>query len=70
MIIGSAYGCVLTTEPGDIILYHGRKITINYDENTWDFTRLARIEDVTKEELLEALGTNDVTVKFWVEWSE
>lgn len=60
----------ITTEPGDIILYQGSKITIYYDENTWDFTRLARIEDVTKEELLEALGTDDVTVKFWIEWSE
>ena len=60
MIIDRAYGCVLTTEPGDIILYQGSKITIYYDENTWDFTRLARIEDVTKEELFEALGADDV----------
>jgi len=60
----------ITTRPGDIILYQGSKITIYYDENTWDFTRLARIEDVTKEELLEALGTDDVTVRFWIEWSE
>ena len=60
----------ITTEPGDIILYQGSKITIYYDENTWDFTRLARIEDVTKEELLEAFGTDDVAVKFWIEWSE
>ena len=60
----------ITTEPGDIILYQGNKITIYYDENTWDFTRLAKIEDVTTEELLEALGTDDVTVRFWIEWSE
>ena len=28
------------------------------------------IKDVIKEELLEALGTDDVTVRFWIEWSE
>ena len=60
----------ITTVPGDIILYQGDKITIYYDENTWEFTRLARIGDVSKEELLEALGDGDVTVTFWLEWDE
>ena len=60
----------ITTGPGDVILYQGDQITIYYDENTWDFTRLARIEDVSREELLEAFGVGDVTVRFWVEWSE
>lgn len=60
----------ITTEPGDIILYQGDKITIYYGQNTWDFTRLAKIEGATREELLEALGDGDVTVSFWVEWSE
>ncbi|MBQ1502347.1 MAG: hypothetical protein IIZ45_07035 [Firmicutes bacterium] len=60
----------ITTVPGDVILYQGDQITIYYDENTWDFTRLARIEDVSREELLEAFGVGDVTVRFWVEWSE
>lgn len=59
-----------TTVPGDVILYQGDRLTIYYDENTWDFTRLARIASVTKEELLSALGEGDVTVKLWVEWSE
>ena len=31
LMIDHAYGCVLTTEPGDIILYQGSKITIYYD---------------------------------------
>ena len=60
----------ITTGPGDVILYQGDQITIYYDENTWDFTRLARIEDVSREELLEAFGAGDVTVRCWVEWSE
>ncbi len=60
----------ITTVPGDIILYQGNQITIYYDENTWDFTRLAKINYVTKEELLDVLGEGDVTVSFWLEWSE
>ena len=60
----------ITTVPGDIILYQGNQITIYYDENTWELTRLAKINYVTKEELLDVLGEGDVTVSFWLEWSE
>ena len=60
----------ITTEPGDIILYQGNKITIYYDTNTWNFTRLARIVGIGREELLAALGPGNVTVVMWIEWSE
>ena len=60
----------ITTEPGDVILYQGNQITIYYDVNTWNFTRLAKIKEVTKDDLLEALGGGDVTVRFYLEWSE
>ena len=60
----------ITTEPGDIILYQGNQLTIYYDENTWNFTRVGKIEDVTKEELLEVLGEGDVTVQIYLEWTE
>lgn len=46
------------------------QITTYYDQNTWDFTRLARIGDATKDALLEAFGDGNVTVKLWIEWSE
>ena len=54
----------IITAPGDVILYQGRMITIYYSENTWNFTYLARIPDVTKQSLLEILGQGDVTVTF------
>ena len=60
----------ITTEPGDVILYQGNQITIYYDQNTWDFTRLAKIDGVSREELRDAFGDGGVTVAFWVEWSE
>lgn len=54
----------ITTAPGDIILYQGNQITIYYDTNSWSFTRLGKIENTTKNELLSALGNGDVTVTF------
>ncbi len=60
----------ITTKPGDVILYQGDQITIYYGENTWSFTKLATINNVTKEELLSALGEGDVTVEFSLEWEE
>ena len=52
----------ITTVPGDIILYQGNKITIYYAENTWDFTKLGHIDNITQEELKALLGGGEVTV--------
>ncbi len=60
----------ITTAPGDIILYQGNQITLYYDKNTWSFTRLGKIGNATREELLAALGDGDVSVRFSLEWSE
>lgn len=57
----------ITTEPGDVILYQGDQITIYYDTNTWSFTRLGRVQGLTQQELLEALGEGDPTVVFSLE---
>ncbi len=51
----------ITTTPGDLILYQGNQITLYYDTNTWNFTKLGHI-DVLSEELKEVLGKNDVTL--------
>lgn len=52
----------ITTEPGDIMLYQGNQITIFYGSNTWAYTRLGRINNVTQAELKEILGTGNVTI--------
>ncbi|MBR1738250.1 MAG: hypothetical protein IJ736_14785 [Firmicutes bacterium] len=54
----------ITTEPGDLILYQGNSITIYYDVNSWNFTRLGKIDDITQSELKAVLGEGDVTVVF------
>ena len=55
----------ITTQPGDVILYQGNQITIYYGTNSWNFTRLARIEDTSG--LQEKLGEGTVSVTFSLE---
>ena len=54
----------ITTEPGDIILYQGNKITIYYDTNSWSFTRLGKVDGVTPAELRKVLGRGSVKAVF------
>lgn len=54
----------ITTEPGDIMLYVGNQITIFYGSNTWSYTRLGKIDNVTQSELKGIFGEGDVTVTF------
>ncbi len=51
-----------TTAPGDLILYQGHNLVIYYDKNSWNFTRLGKIEGVSGKDLLAILGQGDVTV--------
>ena len=52
----------ITTAPGDLILYQGNQFVIYYAPNTWSFTRLGRINGITRQELLNVLGEGNVTV--------
>ena len=54
----------ITTQAGDIILYQGNQITIYYDTNSWNFTRLGKVDGVTQAELKKILGKGDVTAVF------
>ena len=54
-----------TTQAGDIVLYQGNQIVIFYGSNSWSYTRLGRINDLTGWE--RALGNGDVTVTFSLE---
>lgn len=59
----------ITTKPGDIILYQGSSVTVYYDENTWNFTLLGHIDNVTDAELRQVLkaGGENVQVTFSLE---
>ena len=54
----------ITTEAGDLILYQGNQITIYYDVNRWNFTRLGKIKGISQEKLKSLLGKGDVSAVF------
>ncbi|MGN0508290.1 MAG: flavodoxin, partial [Ruminococcus sp.] len=45
----------IDTDFGDIILYQGNQFVLYYDTNSWTFTRLGHIDNITNEELQEIL---------------
>ena len=51
-----------TTGAGDIILYQGSSLVIYYDRNSYNFTRLGKVDGVTQAQMKEVLGTGSMTV--------
>ena len=49
-----------TTQAGDIVLYRGNQIVLFYGSNSWSYTRLGHVDDLTGWE--EVLGSGDVSV--------
>ena len=49
---------------GDVILYQGNSITIYYGNNSWNFTKLGKIENVSQDKLKNILGDYDIKVRF------
>lgn len=52
----------ITTESGDLILYQGNQLVIFYGSNSWSYTRLGKINDVTQSELKDIFGSGNVTI--------
>ena len=50
----------ITTQTGDIVLYQGDQIVLFYGSNSWSYTPLARVDDLSSWE--EALGPGNVTL--------
>ena len=50
------------TNYGDIVLYSGNQIVIFHGSNSWAYTRLGHIRDLSQAALKEMLGQHDVTI--------
>lgn len=55
----------MTTQAGDIVLYSGNQIVMFYGSNSWDYTRIGRVEDLSGWK--DALGTGSITAVFSIE---
>lgn len=51
----------LTTEAGDVILSEGNLLVIYYAPNTWNFTKLGKVVNLSAEELKKVLGAGNIT---------
>ena len=54
----------ITTEPGDIVLYQWNQISLFYESNSRSYTKLWKIQIISKDELKEILWDWDVTLVF------
>lgn len=54
----------ISTTTGDIILYQGNQIVIFYGTNSWRYSRLGKIQNAAKDDLLTAFGSGNVTITF------
>lgn len=51
-----------TTAAGDIVLYNGNSIVVFYGSNSWSYTRIGKIDDLT--DWTAALGSGNITAIF------
>ncbi len=52
---------MITTEAGDVILSEGNLLVIYYAPNTWNFTRLGKVQNLSADELKKVLGKGSIT---------
>ena len=41
----------INTEPGDLILYQGSNLCIYYDTNSWNFTHIGKLDNMTQADI-------------------
>ena len=54
----------MDTNPGDIVLYQGDKISLFYGSHSWSYTKLGKIDNADSNRLKEVLGSGNVTLVF------
>lgn len=54
----------MTAEPGDIMLYSSNSVVVYYGTNTWAYTKLGHIENLSEAELQELLSGETVSLTF------
>ena len=60
----------ITTEAWDIVLYNWNQISLFYDNNSWSYTKLWKVQNKSQSELKKILWEWDVTLTFSLETSK
>ena len=53
----------VNAQPGDIVLYNGSNICLFYGSNSWSYTRLGHIDNMTQDELRTFLKAGESNIK-------
>ena len=59
-----------TKQAGDVILSKGNLLVIYYAPNTWNFTRLGKVQNLSAEELKKVLGKGSITATLTLDEEE
>lgn len=51
----------ITTESGEVILSRGNLLLIYYAPNTWNFTRIGKVQNLSEAELKKVPGKGSIT---------
>ncbi len=54
----------IQTKPGDIVLYQGNQISVFFGTNSWNYTKIGHIKNISNDELEKLLKVNEVELKF------
>lgn len=57
----------ITTKAGDVILSEGNLLVIYYAPNTWNFTRLGKVVNLSETELKKVLGKDNIMATLSIE---
>lgn len=57
---------LITTQPGDIMLYQGTDMVIFYGSNTWNYTPLGKIDGATAENVRQFVGISPAGVTIFL----
>ena len=56
----------MTTQPGDIVLYSGNQLVVFFGSNSWSYTKLGHISDLSADELAALLDKEQTVMEFQI----
>jgi len=57
----------ITLSFGELAIYQSDKLCLFYNSNSYSYTKIGKINLMTKDELKELLGSGDIVVEFYLE---
>ena len=56
----------MTAQPGDIVLYSGNQLVVFFSSNSWSYTKLGHINDLSADELTVLLDKDQTVIELQI----